>query len=519
MFSFKKLCSLAVAGAMCLTSMHAMACTAVYVGSDLTADGTTMFARSEDISNSYNKLYYSVPAGKHTAGEVYQGCYGFQYTFTKDSYGYTAFRDDNGEGQENVCPDCGGNHAHTPYEAAGTNDQGLTVSATETIGCSGAIYEADPYQDAGIEEAEITTVLLSEAATAKEAVALLLSIYDTAGCAGGSGVFIADDQEVWYVENASGTQYLAVKLSDSMAFAQPNMSVIGMIDLDDTENVIASADLIAVAEKAGSYVGDKEANTIDYVASYNADQKANSRMVDALKYFNAQTASDAPEAVDYTISNVDADGNVVPMYTNITLDKAWTVADVVGYYHIAGIGSNRNLETHIFQISAQDSVTDTVEWVSMDDAALSVFVPYYPMLTLDTYAGYQLSTASATFSEEQPVDGVFYPTTKTRRNEQGERVKVEGYCQLPENWAESCYWTMDALSNLYESGNLTDEQKATIDTTLAALQQEAYDTFAAMQTNVAAAEATEAAQLATEASAAMAQKVHQTCVELVNGVK
>lgn len=39
-----------------------------------------------------------------------------------------------------------------------------------------------------------------------------------------------------------------------------------------------------------------------------------------------------------------------------------------------------------------------------------------------------------------------------------------------------------------------------------------------MQTNVAAADAT-AAQVATEASAALAQKVHERCVELVNDVK
>ena len=63
-----------------------------------------------------------------------------------------------------------------------------------------------------------------------------------------------------------------MKLTSTMAFSQPNMSVIGLIDLDDTENVMASANLIAVAEQAGSYVGDKEANTIDYAASYNADQ-------------------------------------------------------------------------------------------------------------------------------------------------------------------------------------------------------------------------------------------------------
>ena len=92
----------------------------------------------------------------------------------------------------------------------------------------------------------------------------------------------------------------------------------------------------------------------------------------------------------------------------------------------------------------------------MDDAALSVFVPYYPMLTTDTYAGYQLSTAAADFVEAQPESGVYYATTKNKRNENGERVKVEGFCVLPENWADSVYWTMDALSNLYEYGTLTD---------------------------------------------------------------
>ena len=36
-----------------------------------------------------------------------------------------------------------------------------------------AVLSVDPYVDNGIEEAEITTVLLSEASTAREGVALL----------------------------------------------------------------------------------------------------------------------------------------------------------------------------------------------------------------------------------------------------------------------------------------------------------------------------------------------------------
>ena len=518
--SIKKLIALALALTTLLFSGNALACTAIYVGSDLTADGSTLFARSEDLSNSYNKLFDVSPAGVHAAGEVYTGCYGFTYTFTKDSFAYTAFSDDNGAGQNGVCPDCGETHPHTPYQAAGTNEKGVTVSATETIGCSEALENVDPYVDTGIEEAEIPTVLLSEASTAKEAVELLLSIYDTAGCCGGSGVFIADDKEVWYIENASGTQYVALKLSSGMAFAQPNMSIIGLIDLDDTENVIASKDLIAVAEKAGTYAGSKEANTIDYVASYNADQATGARMVSALKYFNEAVASETPAVSDYTISNVAPDGSIAPLYTAIQLDHAYTVADIVNYYHIDGIGSARNLETHIFQITPGDSATDTVEWIAMDDAALSVFVPYYPMLTTAAYAGYKVSTASSEFTLEQPADVISYPTSQNKRNENGERVKVDGFRQLPGNWAESCYWTMDALSNLYLAAGLSDAQKAEINNALSVLQAQCYDGFAQMKVDVAAAAtAQDASKIATEGSAAMAQAVHHAAVELVNKIK
>ena len=81
---------------------------------------------------------------------------------------------------------------------------GVTVTATETIGGSDAVYEIDPYEDLGIEEAEIPTILLSEAATAREALDLLLGIYDTAGCCG-FGLFIADNTETWYAETSPAT--------------------------------------------------------------------------------------------------------------------------------------------------------------------------------------------------------------------------------------------------------------------------------------------------------------------------
>ena len=64
-----------------LSCSSALACTSLYVGSGFTEDGATILARSEDLANSRNKVYYVSPAGNHKAGEFYQGCYGFTYTF------------------------------------------------------------------------------------------------------------------------------------------------------------------------------------------------------------------------------------------------------------------------------------------------------------------------------------------------------------------------------------------------------------------------------------------------------
>ena len=82
--------------------------------------------------------------------------------------------------------------------------------------------------------------LLSEAASAREALDLLLSIYDTYGCADGAGLFITDQQESWYIENCSGTQYVAIKLNDDLLFLEPNMAIIGSVDQENAEMMVVT---------------------------------------------------------------------------------------------------------------------------------------------------------------------------------------------------------------------------------------------------------------------------------------
>lgn len=517
MKSFKTIFSLMLALMLILSTVGASACTAIYVGSDLTEDGSTLFARSEDYSNSYAKVFYVSPAGEYKAGEAYKGCYGFEYVWEKDSYSFTTFSDDNWEGSENICPDCGETHKHNPYGAAGTNEMGVSMSATETLYCSvDAVYDLDPFTDKGIEEAEITTVVLSQAATAKEGVDILLGIYDAVGCNNGSGIFIADANETWYIENLTGTQYVAVKLSSSVAFANPNQNVIGLIDLDDTDNVIASENLIAIAKQAGTFVGDEAQNTIDYQASYNGNEGVSARMVDALNFMYGTTDKTAETITpaDYTISNVDAEGNIVPFHSNIQLTHKYSVADIVAYYHIPSIGKAGNTENHIFQIFGEGA-QNTVEWVSMDHGGYSPFVPFLPMLTTDTYEGYKASCAPAYFTQEEPAEGWYYKTTGRIYTEEG-RKTVDGFKVLPENWEKSLYWTMDALSNAVESGKFTEEQIAEVNAEMATLQEKCYSVYDLLMSS---ANSEEAAALCTMHSNTMAANVHEAALKLLEGIQ
>jgi len=97
---------------------------------------------------------------------------------------------------------------------------------------------------------------------------------------------------------------------------------------------------------------------------------------------------------------------------------------------------------------------------------------------------------------------------------------VEGFKVLPANWADSYYWTFDALSNLADFAGLTEDQLAAIDAELAALQQKAFDAYAALQAAAAnPATGTDLTETCTDISMNCAKEVHAAVVQLVNGLK
>lgn len=418
------------------------------------------------------------------------------------------------------------------YTEFGTNEKGVSVSATETLYGNEKVTEADPYRDAewaeankseriGIEETDIPTIILAEASSAREGVKLLLDIYENYGCVTASGVFVCDKDEVWYVENCSGTQYVAIKLNN-MIFLEPNMAVIGRVDLDD-ENVIASKDLIAVAKKAGTFVGDEAKNIIDFRASYaRISEKMDQRMIDGLNYLNAAYKYDSDALVadntKFTISNLDASDKFVALYTNIKADRKLDKDDVFGYYKLSSIGKASNQEIEIFQLFKDRPVeTATVGWVGVGNMSYNVFVPYYPMLIDSMYKGYQVSTASAKFTTEKPDTFCTYGTSWAQDAE-GNWQRVSGFKAYPSNWKDSYYFTFEGLGGYIANADkitgkpLKAEAKAYVADQLAALQQELYKDFV---TTDQLAKADDARALATENGKTMAEKAHKLGVELV----
>lgn len=499
----------AMAATLLLCVISASACTMVYVGSDLTSDGSSFLARSEDFSNSYNKIAYVNQHGKYKAGSVYKGCYGFTHTFTHDSYAYTATSDDITSG---VCPDCSQTHPHTPMEEVGTNEKGVSVSAMVTLVANSKVTGADPMVGGGMCESDMATILLSEATTAKEGVDLLLHIYDTVGAEEKSGVLIADQKEIWYVENFTGHTYIAVKLSSNMIAINPNMGAIGLVDLDDTENVIASANLISMAEQAGTFVGDKNENTIDVFKSYcyYAAATPSNRLVNGINYFlNSGSVTDStltPE--DYTISNVK-NGKIVSLYTNIQnkLGKIG-IQDMVDFYKVKAIANTGNLEWHIFQIQSGAALeTGTIEWLAMEHGQYTVAIPYFPVLTTDMYEGYKFGGEEASFTATKPetMYGA-YPYSS--------RYTGDGYLVLPDGWEKGYYWTVDALSNYALSGLCSDADEALIHSELAKMQQICYDKALEMKATLSTLSGDAAKTYATQQSAALAKQAHELTLEL-----
>lgn len=345
----------------------ALACTGLYVGKDVSADGSIIIGRCEDIGAVYDKLQTYVPASD-VAGRTMDDINGFSYPLPAHTHGYTQMEDYPAAGDG-------------LYAAVCVND--VSVSITGTVSASGckAWREADPTVDEGLREAVLPALAAATASTAKEAVDVLCKAVDTYGSAEGNVILIADQQEAWILEIYGGKHYVAMKLPDDQVAVFGNHFMIGAIDPEDAENFVVSEGFVETLEEAGLTKKDEDGKVLAAQSVCDGTRSDGNN----LRNWGGMNLLAPSIAGEY-----DSDTFYPLLYTP---DEKVTLQDVFAVYRcryegtpydlsLEGQESNRAIavsgtpDTHVIQLFADmPAAHAAVNWLAFTGAEHSVFIP------------------------------------------------------------------------------------------------------------------------------------------------
>lgn len=406
----------------------AFACTQVWMPDAYTAeDGVRYFGRAEDSYSRYVKVFGIEEASNESV--TYSSDEGsFEWTSPKGySYRYTYVRDLPEEWDG--CTDA--------YSEAGINEMGVSCSATLTTYANEKIVGGghwakdengnyvrdengyyvwvvdvegnDENPDGGIGEYNYASVVLGEAATAREGVELIGEIIDDKGAYSTDQLIISDANETWLVDVLSGTQWIAFKMPEDKVSMNPNISNLYFdlgFTIDEDGNIIDdggslhSDRIIEVAQEAGTLkYFDEEAGIVNIAGSYGEDITETSssswtRYFQGRAYFGANAVA----GQDYTYNEVGSAlaAQKQPLFY-VPARADYTTFDAIRALAARGeqtedlnanenedlyaVGNDWMLESHIFEIrDGLDPEIATVQWEALSRSEFSVAVPIYSAL-------------------------------------------------------------------------------------------------------------------------------------------
>ena len=390
------------------------ACCGFIIGRQLTKDGTTLFGRTEDYpyypnGGKHNKNYVVVDAKTYNEGDqIEDESNGFTYPHAASEMKYTATYDSaRGDGSNGAF----GEH--------GFNEAGVSMTATVTAIPNKKVLKTDPLTGNGIPEAAMLDVVLPRVKSAREGVEFLAKVIEEKGSAEGNVVVFADQKETWYMEILSGHQYVAVKVPEDKYAVFANTYYLGHVDLNDTENVIASKDVEKVAKESGNYKTDKDGN-FHIAKSYGPEKYAEgdrSRTYAGITLLDPDS-KDTYEDDEYELFRSPTDPN-----KKYTLEDAFALQrnrfehlngrfvpdDQIGVKKQGDDGSNDTvrkdqykyalgnenvIDAHVYQINPNlpKSFGGTV-WLGMGPSRNTPYVPFYGNVK-DTYEAFKPQTAT-----------------------------------------------------------------------------------------------------------------------------
>lgn len=388
-----KVCTTTAAIALLAPLQALEACTTVIVGKGATVDGSTMIARNEDMGTSWAKYFMVRPGGINKSTTYVSKGNGFTVKVPKKRFKMTATPEwDESEGS---------------FDEAGINEQGVAMSGTESLEANEKVLKVDPLVKKGIGEDSLNVVVLPYIKSAREGVERLGKIVEEKGAAEGNGVIFSDKNEVWYMEIGTGHQWVAQRIPDDTYAVIANQIVIEDVDLKDKDHFLASKDLLATAEKAGTY---KAGEPFNFEKAYGTNSDDDKTYNYPRVWYGQKLLTPSKEQ--------DLKSNDFPFV--MKPDQKIGTADIAKVLssHFEGteydyqVNKNSQLrpasvpqtmESHILQIR-QNMPNDVagVHWIALGAPETSVYVPFY--------SGIRQTPKAYTTGSDNPGDGGAYWT-------------------------------------------------------------------------------------------------------------
>ena len=368
-----------------LLSTSALACTGVYVGKDVSDQGTYIIARSEDQAQSdYNKMFMVQPRVENVPGRVIlDTATGFEIPLPDTTYKYT-YVPDYTRGEDGM------------YPGSCTNEYGVSITGTVSTSTCDAWREADPFIEPGLREAILAAAVAAVSTTAREAVDVLLEYVDTYGSEEGNTVMINDQDEAWIVEIYSGHHYCAMKMPDDKVAVYGNQNMIGLVDPSATpeDGYIYSDGLFELIDELGLAVKEGDLYHLAKCVSNNTrSDSSNMRNWGGMKLL-------APSLVGEYDTN-----EFYPLF--YSPDEKVSVLDVMDIYrnryegteldvNLPGnegnrvIGTPNSSQIHILQTFPDwPAESAAINWICLGNTEHSVFIPFFSGIT-DTADAYKV---------------------------------------------------------------------------------------------------------------------------------
>ncbi len=343
--------------------------TGIYVGKDVSKDGTTLIGTSLEYETGMASFVEVIPAGSVQKGDVIEFSNGYEYKMPADNVRFS---------QKRLMSYVG----YGDWGYCATNEYGVSVIADMAIDPCEEALDADPLEDDGIGSDKIAYILAATSKSARDAVKTLCTIYDKDGAGYTEMIFITDPEGAWVVENFTGHQYLAVKLPDDRMATFSNDPIIRTVDTSDKDTVISSK-LLTLPVENDFAIYDEDKN-IDLILTYNYD---NAYMDEAhLRGWVGHDIFAPSEELDYDVDD-DYDVFFVPdrkvkigqafsFFRNRFEGTAFDLEDEDNNNYYWGINNQAVGSADIIQVFPDVAKKiSSVMWLTPANPAASPFIP------------------------------------------------------------------------------------------------------------------------------------------------